>query len=161
MWDDRRKVGVLNGFGSARLEDDEDISERNSRGATAFLALGLVGGDFMEDDPRRFYRHGAESFAWSLVYLCLSTVEDKNGENRTESPNPRKYWFRLGEPSFMARIQVAPDRHSENMVYPNTEELAWRLADRWVTLYSGPRRRFVRIVSGGVTRLIGDCEPFI
>ena len=91
MWDDRRQVGVLSGFGFARLGNEEDTDGRRSRGAGAFLALDLMRmlrrGD--KETPH-LYRHGAESFAWSLIYLCFTTVKDNIGENSTKSPNPWK-----------------------------------------------------------------------
>ena len=39
------------------------------------------------------YRHGAESFAWCPIRLCLATAKSENGKNYTLNPYPLREWF--------------------------------------------------------------------
>lgn len=136
MWDDRLKVGVLNGFGSARLTDEEDIDERNSRGAIPFLALDLTQRNPEKERPRRRYRHDAESFAWSLIYLYQTTIEDEDGENCTRDPNTLKIWSD-GWHSLAAKLYPSDRAWSPgpNAVYPCVRELAHWLHGHWTKRY--------------------------
>ena len=86
MWDDRREVGVLNGFGFARLGDEEETGGMNSRGARPFVALELSRPKGKHEKTPRLYRHDAESFAWSLFYLCGG----RQGEDGQIYPTVRK-----------------------------------------------------------------------
>ncbi|KAF9643778.1 hypothetical protein BDM02DRAFT_3122943 [Thelephora ganbajun] len=52
------------------------------------MALDLL----RREIPRR-YRHEAESFAWSLICLCLATVVNNHGKNFTMHPHPLHKWF--------------------------------------------------------------------
>jgi hypothetical protein len=168
MWDNRRKVGVLTGFRLARLADDDNTG-RNSQGPLAFLAMDLVEPLGVKEDirrnpqaplmfpaldltkpweeydeTRRFYRHDAESLAWSLIYLCFTTFKDGDGGNRTKSPNPLKGWFDpkysiSGKRSFwhQFRRRWHPDPHD---AYLNSQELAVWLAHYWSERYGKQSR---------------------
>jgi hypothetical protein len=160
MWDDRRQVGVLNGLGFAMLADEKDTGGRNFQGAYAFLALDLI--ERSEDEEtRRFYRHDAESLAWSLIYLSFTTVKGEDGENHTKEPNPLKDWFDPAKDSYLAKFsfnsllhhhrQWSPTPHD---AYPNAKELASRLTAYWFN-------RFIRQRNPGLgtDRSDEEAEP--
>ncbi|KAF9642750.1 hypothetical protein BDM02DRAFT_3264353, partial [Thelephora ganbajun] len=106
MWDDRRKVGILNDFDLARFADQTDLlSEEGLRG----------------EIPRR-YRHEAESFAWSLICLCLATVVNKHGEDFSMHPHPLRRWFEDWRTSRDAKLALhwCDHDHSDTQLsHPN------------------------------------------
>ena len=136
MWDDRRKVGVLNGLGYATFGDREDAGGRNDPKTMPFLALDLLEEGMSRKIPR-LYRHHAESFGWCLFYLCFTTVKDKDGQNCTKNPNPLQRWFTTSDDCWTAKTYLLirrrdfPDYIDPRMAYPNTEDLTRRLAAFW------------------------------
>ncbi|KAF9643788.1 hypothetical protein BDM02DRAFT_3151168 [Thelephora ganbajun] len=73
MWDDRRKVGILNDFDLARFADQTGASGQDNTGTLPFMALDLLSEEGLRGEIPRRYRHEAESFAWTLICLCLAT----------------------------------------------------------------------------------------
>jgi len=57
------------------------------------MALDLLSEEGLRGEIPRRYRHEAEPFAWSLICLCLATVENKKGKNFTMDPHPLYKWF--------------------------------------------------------------------
>ena len=92
VWNDRRKVGILNDFDLARFADEDGASGKDNTGTMPYIALDLLSEGLRGQTLRR-YRHEAESFAWSLICLCLATVEDKDSKNCTPDPYPLHDWF--------------------------------------------------------------------
>ena len=102
------------------------------------MALDLLSEkDLGEGIPRR-YRHEAESFAWSLICLCLSTVEDRDGKNCTRTPHPLRWWFEDWETSRNAKIAFQWRHHDQPnipLVHSNVKTLAFTLHGYWVDQY--------------------------
>jgi len=138
MWDDRRKVGVLNDFDLSRFADQTGASGQDNTGTLPFIALDLLSeGGLGGEIPRR-YRHEAESFAWCLICLYFATVEDSKGNNRTRSPHPLLEWFQGWQRSRNAKIAL--QWHDENvsgvpLAHPNTRKLARALHKYWLDRY--------------------------
>jgi hypothetical protein len=138
MWDDKRKVGVLNDFDLAGFADRIGTSWQDNTGTLPFMALDLLSGKGLHGGIPRLYRHEAESFAWSLIYLHLATVEDKNRKNHTWTTNALLRWFGSREISHDARKALAWRAHNNRKVslaYPNTRKLARYLHRYWVNRY--------------------------
>ena len=100
------------------------------------MALDLLRGEG-EEIPRR-YRHDAESFAWSLIYLYFATVKDSEGKNHTRDPHPLRRWFKDLGSSYDAKTGV--EWHYRGitgipLAYPNTSALARALHRYWVDRY--------------------------
>ena len=104
MWDDKRKVGVLNDFDLARFADQTGASGQDNTGTLPFMALDLLSEEGLRGEIPRRYRHEAESFTWSLICLCLATVEGKNSKNYTQDPHPLRRWFEDWESSRNAKL---------------------------------------------------------
>ena len=81
MWDDKRKVRILNDFDFARATDQTGASGKDNTGTLPFVALYLLSKEGLCGDIHRRYRHDAESFTWSLICLCLATMLGKGGKN--------------------------------------------------------------------------------
>lgn len=132
MWDDERKVGVLNDFDFAKCTDQMGLDEQDHTGTLAFTALDLVSG--LGWEIPHLYRHEAEAFAWSLIYMCLVTVEE-DGENYAMSdPNPLAGWFGEWEDSFHAKIALQWHHHNNSntpFAFPNIITLAFTLRKYW------------------------------
>jgi len=93
MWDDTRKVGILNDFDLARFADQVGASGQDNTGTLPFMALDLLSKKGLRGETPRRYRHEAESFAWCLICLYFATVEDGKGKNCTRNPHPFLKWF--------------------------------------------------------------------
>jgi hypothetical protein len=149
MWDDRLKVGVLNDFDLAKFENQEGPIGHDNTGTLPFMALDLVSDKGLHGRITRLYRHDAEAFAWSLIYLCLVTVEDEDGENYTLSdPNPLAGWFGEWIDSFHAKIGLQWHHHDDPGIpfaYPNTKDLAITLHEYWVDRYKKQFPRASRV----------------
>jgi len=154
MWDDRRKVGVLNDFDLTRFADQTGASGHDNTGTLPFMALDLLSEEGLRGDIPRRYRHEAESFAWSLICLCLATVENKKGKNFTMDPHPLHKWFEDWKSSRDAKIALQWREHNRPdipLVHPNAKALARALHKYWVDQYN---RRFPEaIVSAGPSRI--------
>jgi len=70
MWDPVLRVGVLNDFDLAHIDDIESRGTRRTA-TIAFTSLGLLSPDAIIDRPKRLYWHDAESLVWSLAWVCL------------------------------------------------------------------------------------------
>jgi hypothetical protein len=144
MWDDRRQAGVLTGFESSRLADKEDsIGGGTTEEGMPFRALNIGSWERMHGKIPLLYRHNAESFAWSLIYLCLSVVEDEDGKNRTRRLKSLEGWF---DPriSSVDKMDLNIKCSGSNMAYPNTEKLAYRLRMHWVRRHLSWMSHFLR-----------------
>lgn len=129
-WDDRRKVGVLDGFASARLEGQEGIGD-DVEEARNFRSSDLGSDEKPYKGISRLYRHDAESFWRSLVYLTLTTIEGEDGKNRTEdSLNPMRF-----PTDWIKRSYWQEERSGPRLVYLNAIGLVRVLQDHWVTRY--------------------------
>ena len=101
------------------------------------MALDLLSGEG-EEIPRR-YRHDAESFAWSLIYLYLATVKDSEGNNHTRDPHPLRRWFTDRKSSHDAKVAFGWHDHSIAgipLAYLNTKALARALHKYWTDRYT-------------------------
>lgn len=135
MWDDQRKVGVLNDFDLARLVDQTQAGGQDNPGTLPFMALDLLSG---EGIPCH-YQHEAESFAWILIYLCLTTFEGKDGKNYTMDPHPLAEWLQGQRISlhFKLGLQWSEYKNPKSLpAYPNTKPLAKALHKFWVNQYN-------------------------
>ena len=138
MWDDRRKVGILNDFDLAKLADQAGATGQDNTGTLPFMALDLLKRGLCGEIARR-YRHDAESFAWCLVCLYLSMVEGADGNNYTRNPHPLPKWFQDCRSSlesklgFLWRDDSDPDI---SLVHSNTRSLALAFHKFWLDRYS-------------------------
>jgi len=138
IWDGRRKVDVLNNFDLARFADPAGAGRQDGMGRLPFMALDLMSEDGLLGELPRRYRHEAESFAWCLIYLCLSMVEDTDGKIYTRDPHPLSMWFRGWETSYNAKFALQWREHDNPgvpLVHPNTKPLAQALHSYWMDRY--------------------------
>ena len=138
MWDDRRKVGILNDFDLARFADQTGASGQDNTGTLPFMALDLLSEEGLRGMIPRLYRHEAESFAWSLTCLCLTMVVSENGKNFTKSPHPLYKWFTHWHDCRDAKLGLQLreyDYPGVRLAYPNTKALARDLYKFWVDRY--------------------------
>ena len=164
MWDDRRKVGVLNDFDLARFADQRGASGKDNTGTLPFMALDLLSEEGLDGEIPCRYRHEAESFAWCLIWLYFATVEDEGGENRTRHPHPLSEWLQGWKRSRNAKLGL--QWHDENiarvrLAHPNTRKLACALHKHWLDRY---KRQFPDPpVHDGPRRLAGllDIDPVV
>jgi len=164
MWDDRRKVGVLNDFDLAKFGDQTGASGQDNTGTLPFMALDLLSERGLHGEIPRRYRHEAESFTWSLICLYFATAEDEGGENRTRNPHPLHRWFADWESSLDAKIALRWHDHNISgvrLAHPNTRNLARALYKHWLDRY---REQFPVSESGTgrgpqVERLFGRGVP--
>ena len=55
MWDDKRKVGILNDFDLARFADQDGASGQDNTGTLPFMALDLLSKEGLRGEiPRRY-----------------------------------------------------------------------------------------------------------
>lgn len=138
MWDGQREMGVLNDFDLARFADQTGPSGHDNTGTLPFMALDLLSYTGTHGGIPRRYRHDAEAFAWTLIYLCLVTVKDKKGGNFTISPNPLPRWFENPGDSLYAKKGLEFDRHDDSrtrFAYPKAWNAAKALHSFWVRRY--------------------------
>ena len=168
MWDSRRKVGVLSGFGSARFADQKDAGGRGARGAMPFLAMDLLQPkDEDECQVLRLYRHDAESFAWCLFYLCFTIIEE-NGKNYSKDPNPLGSWLTGRQDCHLARrviwgMRDLSEYSDPSLAFPNTKDLVCHLDGYWDDLNTWKmfdRYRQLRKEWGMKTDPISDPLPY-
>jgi len=139
MWDEERKVGILNDFDLAKLSEQAGASGQDNTGTLPFMALDLLSESGLRGEIPRRYRHEAESFAWSLICLCLSTVEDADGRNRTREPHPLLEWFQDWKISRYFKFGLQWREHDDpkvHLVHHNTKALALALHKFWLDRYS-------------------------
>ena len=139
MWDNRRKVGVLNDFDLARFADQTGASGQDNTGTLPYMGLDLLSEKGLRGEIPRRYRHEAESFAWSLIYLYFATVEGSGGNNLTPVPHPLREWFEDWKTSLRFKIVLEWRDHDTagvRLVHPNTRELARALHEYWVDRYN-------------------------
>jgi len=156
MWDDSRKVGVLNDFDLARFADQTGASGQDNTGTLPYMALDLLSEEGLHGEILRRYRHEAESFAWCLICLYFATVEGSGGNNLTPEPHPLRRWFGDWESSIDAKIALRWHNHNiagARLVHPNTRELARSLHEHWLNRYN---RQFSRVSSEATV----DPTPF-
>ena len=147
MWDDRRKVGVLNDFDLAKFADQTGASGQDNTGTLPFIALDLLSeGGLRGEIPRR-YRHEAESFAWSLICLYYGAVEVEGGRIWTRDPHPLQEWFQGWKISlhFKKALDWHRDIFGTPPAHPNTRGLAWALHRYWMDRFT---RQFPYLESG-------------
>jgi len=150
MWDDTRKVGILNDFDLARFGDQVGASGQDNTGTLPFMALDLLSKGGLHGEIPRRYRHEAESFAWCLICLYIATVEDGKGRNRTRNPHPLLKWFQSWDTSLDAKKGLEWHRLDLSGVppaYPNAMDLARNLHKYWMDRYN---KQFPEI--GGANR---------
>jgi len=137
MWDDKRKVGILNDFDLARFADQTGASGNDNTGTLPFMALDLLSEMGLRGEILRRYRHEAESFTWSLICLYFATVEDESGKNRTRDPHPLLRWFQDWDVSRDAKkgLEWHHNLSGIPLAYPNTRTLASALHKYWVDRY--------------------------
>jgi hypothetical protein len=139
MWDDARKVGILNDFDLAKFADQTGASGQDNTGTLPFMALDLLSEEGLRGEIPRRYRHEAESFAWSLICLYFATVEDENGGNRTRDPHPLIEWFQDWNVSHHFKKGLNWHKHDRSdipLAFPNTKALASALHNYWLDRYS-------------------------
>jgi len=138
MWDDRRKVGVLNDFDLSRFADQKGASGQDNTGTLPFMALDLLSEEGLLGEIPRHYRHEAESFAWCLICLYFATATDSKGENHTRNPHPLHRWFTDWESSLDAKVALRwrnNDVAGVHLAHPNTRKLARALHKYWLDRY--------------------------
>ena len=140
MWDDRRKVGILNDFDLARFRvaDQAGASGQDNTGTLPFMALDLLSEEGLCGGIPRRYRHEAESFAWSLICLCLSTVEG-TGKSYIRDPHPLLKWFQDWKTSRDSKLGLQWHEHNNPNVplaHRNTLPLARALHKFWMDRYN-------------------------
>ena len=138
MWDERRKVGVLNDFDLAKFADKTGASGQDNTGTLPFMALEFMSEKGLRGEIPRRYRHEAESFTWSLICLYFATVKDPEGKNGTRDPHPLIEWFQNWKISRDAKKGLEwrdDDVAGVPLTYPNTRELACTLHKYWLDLY--------------------------
>jgi hypothetical protein len=131
MWDDRRKA--------VPTDLSADSSGKDNVGALPFMALDLLSSEGRRGEIPRRYRHEAESFAWSLIFLYFATVEDVGGNNRTRDPHPLQRWFTDWEISHDAKKGLGwRDRDIAGipLAHPNTRGVARALHNYWLERYN-------------------------
>ena len=134
MWDPERKVGVLNDFDLAKCTTQKGGNGKENTGTLPFMALDLLSPEGRRGETPRLYRHDAESFFWSLAYLCLSTVKGENGKNRTNTPDLLHEWFEHPKICRAAKIQFILEPYEEpsvELTYPNAGILVESLRGYW------------------------------
>ena len=138
MWDDRRKVGVLNDFDLAKFAGQTGASGQDNTGTLPFMALDLLSEEGLRGEIPRRYRHEAESFAWSLICLYYGAVEDEGGRICTRDPHPLLRWFADWEISLDAKKGL--DWHRDIVgippAHPNTKDLGWALHKYWIDRFT-------------------------
>ena len=138
MWDDERKVGVLNDFDLARFADQDGASGQDNTGTLPFMALDLLSEEGLHGEIPRRYRHEAESFAWSIICLYFATGKDNQGRNLTRDPHPLLEWFQNWKTSLQFKKGLEwrdRDIAGVPLAYPNTRQLARALHKYWVDRY--------------------------
>jgi hypothetical protein len=138
VWDEVRKVGVLNNFNLARFAGQTGASGQDNTGTLPFMALDLLSEEGLRGEIPRRYRHEAESFAWTLICLYFATVEDKNGKNRTRDPHPLIEWFE--DWNFSHQFKKGLEWHNHDfsgvpLAHPNTRIVAASLHKYWLDRY--------------------------
>ena len=139
MWDEERKVGILNDFDLAKLSEQAGASGQDNTGTLPFMSLDLLSESGLRGEIPRRYRHEAESFAWSLICLCLSMVEGVDGKNYTRDPHPLLKWFQDWESSRNAKFALQWREHDDpkvHLVHHNTIPLARALHKFWLDRYN-------------------------
>ncbi|KAF9644598.1 hypothetical protein BDM02DRAFT_3102628 [Thelephora ganbajun] len=162
MWDDRRKVGVLNDFDLARLADQTGASGQDNTETLPFMALDLLSEEGLRGEIPRRYRHEAESFAWVLICLCLATVEGRDGKNCNMHPHPLLNWFGPWKTSRDAKIALQWREHDHPgilLVHPNAKTLARALHMFWLKRYNNQFPRQELGPGPRVGRLFGYETP--
>ena len=93
MWDDKRKVGILDDFDLTRAADQTGAGEKDKLGRyRSWRWIFCREGGLRGEIPRR-HRHEAESSTWLLICLCLTTVLGKGGKNSIGESHPLSGWF--------------------------------------------------------------------
>ena len=161
MLDDRRKVGVLNDFDLARLADQTGASGQDNTGTLPFMALDLLSEEGLRGEVPRRYRHEAESFAWSLICLCIATVKGEDGENATTNPHPLVEWFYHWRRSRAAKRDLLWSEHDHPKlppVHPKGKALSQLLHTFWLRRYNEqfPGREVV--MSGDVPESLQNVD---
>ena len=138
MWDDRRKVGVLNDFDLAKFAGQTGASGQDNTGTLPFMALDLLSEEGLRGEIPRRYRHEAESFAWSLICLYYGAVEDEDGIICTRDPHPLQEWFQGWKTSlnFKKGLDWHCDIAEIPPAHPNTKDLGWALHTYWMDRFT-------------------------
>ena len=145
MWDDKRKVGVLNDFDLAMFADQMGANGQDNPGTPPFMALDLLSEKGLRGEIPRLYRQEAESFAWSLIYLYLATVEGEDEENHIRTTNFLHRWLGGRKVSREARIGfgwIHHDYRDVPLAYPNARDVASNLHRHWLNRYNS---QFLRV----------------
>lgn len=141
MWDSRREVGVLNDFDLAKFVGHTGASGQDNTGTLPFMALDLLSDEGLNGAVSRLYRHEAESFAWSLIFLHLATVKSKKEKNYTRITEPLSAWFVNWRSSRDAKKGLEWRDHDRDyrdvsLAYPNVKNLARVLHQYWLDRYN-------------------------
>ena len=150
MWDRKRKVGVLNDFDFAKLVGQTGVRGRDKTGTVPFMALDLVTSEGLSGGIPRRYRHEAESFSWSLIFLYLAVVKGEKGKNSTMLTECTSGWFEDWHASCDAKKGLELKDHDIPdvlLVYPNAKELADNLLKYWKKRYNS---QFLRVDKGAL-----------
>ncbi|KAJ7592390.1 hypothetical protein C8J56DRAFT_745552, partial [Mycena floridula] len=86
MYDMRNKKGILNDWDlSTYLAGtvNPKFLGRDRTASMPFMALGLLDEEGWDGKIRRLYRHDLESFAWVLLWICVSFL---NGDEKRPGP---------------------------------------------------------------------------
>ena len=133
MWDNVRKVGILGGFDLARFVDQTSASGQDSTRKLPFMALDLLSEEGLRGEISLRYRHEAESFTWSLIYLHLSTVhvfvrnkvKDPTGYVRQVSNWESSLKARLGLQWYNYRLPLLHQVHADAKPLAHALHLYW------------------------------------
>ena len=155
MWDPERKVGVLNDFDLAKCTTQKGGSGKENTGTLPFVALDLVSPEGRRGEIPRLYRHDAESFFWSLAYLCLSAVKGENGKNHTITQDLLRNWFKDPETCLYTKLGFKWKRYhmlNAKYAYPNARILVKSLRGYWLGRYRRQDEEPTKIVAPSLFR---------
>lgn len=134
MCDPVTKRGVLNDFDLAREgRPNRKPSAKDNIGTLPFLALDLLNEQAFNGLVQCRYRHDAESFTWSLIYICICMARNDEGRIGTINPHPLSPWFMTMENSFYSKMMLSSDRLLRELpLHQRCEHLIIALYGHWI-----------------------------
>ena len=141
MCDPLTKRGVLNDFDLARLGGpNRKPSAKDNTGTLPFLPLDLLHKAALDGTTRRLYRHDAESFAWCLIYICISMGKDDEGRIGTRKPHPLSPWFTDLRNCLASKTTLTEDGLLKNFrIHHKLQPLTRDLYNRWILRWDAGR----------------------
>jgi hypothetical protein len=161
MYDAQTGKGVLNDFDLAfyrhqtgETSENRVVKNRQRVGTMPFMALELLVQDGWQGQAPRLYRHSAESFAWTLLWICGRYINGESkppiqvGDNESNNGEVRQFdrWLthsygecharKLATASTLARSLTIPDPNLRIFRIVMMEQIKhWRI--KFSQLYDG------------------------